>query len=145
MTQLKWLAPLLAAWQEKARHACVARQHWGAILAEQAQKLIARIWKLRQLVINGYAGWKKTILDLEETLSLLTDQDETGMQLCQLLMENLDSVPRASSMIEKYQWAPQAFLKRSPCLSQSPHCTIVSQSLYFMVQLSCLSTLQTRR
>ncbi len=62
-------------------------------------------------MINGYAGWKKAVLDLEETLALLVDQDEVGMQLCQLLMENLDSVPRASSMIENINGLLKRFLR----------------------------------
>lgn len=106
LTNLVWLAPRLDAWREKA----VSK--WGTILAEQAEKLIARIWKLRQLIINGETKLKKYLQDAQETLSvLINDDDEVGMNLAEEFNEIFNSIPRTSSMIENINGLLKRFLK----------------------------------
>ncbi|MGB0388222.1 MAG: hypothetical protein ACPGWR_25670 [Ardenticatenaceae bacterium] len=103
LTHLVWLTPLCGAWREKAAH------HWGTILAEQAEKVIARTWKLRQLVINGYKIWKEALAESEETLQLLY-QNEASKQLVEQLFADLDGCPRASSLIENINGILKSFL-----------------------------------
>ena len=103
LTHLVWLAPLCAAWRERAA------RHWGTILAEQAEKVIARTWKLRQLVINGHNIWKDALAESEEMLQLLY-QNEASKQLVQQLFADLDACPRASSLIENINGILKGFL-----------------------------------
>lgn len=92
LTNFVWLAPRLDAWREKAV------THWGTILANQAEKLIARIWKLRQLIINGKTGFKKSLMQAQETLSvLINNDDEVDLNLAGEFNEIFNSIPRTSS------------------------------------------------
>ncbi len=104
LTHLLWIAPLVVTWREKAD------SHWGPILADEAEKTIARHWKLGQLLINGHKGWQEAYDDSREDLKLLCNQNPESEELVRLLFSNLDASPRASSLIENINGQLKRFL-----------------------------------
>lgn len=105
LTHLTWIAPLVASWREKAV------LHWGPILAREAENIIARHWKLSQLLINGHKGWQEAYDKNQESLKLLCEQNSKSEELQRLLFSNLDASPRASSLIENINGQLKRFLK----------------------------------
>ena len=104
LTHLLWVAPEGASWREKAN------LHWGPILASQAEKIMARHWKLGQLLINGHKSWQEAYDESREDLKLLCHQNAKSEELAQLLFSNLDASPRASSLIENINGQLKRFL-----------------------------------
>jgi hypothetical protein len=104
LTHLVWVAPLLASWREKAD------LHWGPTLAGEAEKVIARHWKLGQLLINGHKDWQEAYDESTEDLKLLCHQNPESEELARLLFSSLDASPRASSLIENINGQLKRFL-----------------------------------
>ncbi len=103
LTHLLWIAPLVANWLD------AANLHWGENLANEAEKLIARHWKLGQLLINGHKVWQEAYDQSREDLKLLCASSQSE-ELVQLLSSNLDASPRASSLIENINGQLKRFL-----------------------------------
>jgi len=105
LTHLEWVAPLVSNWREKAD------LHWGEHLASEAELIIARHWKLGQLLINGYKEWKEAYKSSQESLELLCSQNSESKELVDLLWQDLNASPRASSLIENINGQLKRFLK----------------------------------
>ena len=103
LTHLLWVAPLLANWREKAN------LHWGEVLAAEAERAIARHWKLGQLLINGHTNWQEAYDRSKEHLKLLGICSKSK-ELVQELCSSLDASPRASSLIENINGQLKRFL-----------------------------------
>jgi hypothetical protein len=73
-------------------------------------RTVARVWRLRQALINGHHSWKQQAAQAESRLDQLLHGDETRIALATYLMRILDSAGHTSSLIECINGLLKSFL-----------------------------------
>jgi hypothetical protein len=105
LTFLDWAAELLVPYQARLAASLPDSVHQRAFV-----RCAARVWRLRQALINGHRAWRTEAAEAEAHLERLLAGDATRQTLATDLMHLLDASGHTSSLIECLNGLLKSFL-----------------------------------
>lgn len=102
---MEWLTPALTVWQERLAHLLPE-----PLAQKEFIRLVARLWRSRQALVNGHVGWRRFVQETSTSLDACLLASPALQESAQQLSDILDAASRTTSLIESINGLLKQFL-----------------------------------